>query len=79
MRTELRIDWKAISKELMTEATDLDKTPRRNWGAWVVQSVRHLTSALVVILLVTSSSPTSGSVLTAQCVEPTSDSVSLSL
>ena len=35
-------------------------------GAWVAQSVKHLTSAQVVISRLVSSSPASGSVLTAR-------------
>ena len=49
------------------------------WGAWVAQSVKHPTSAQVTISRYVSSSPTSGSVLTAQSLEPVSDSVSPSL
>ena len=48
-------------------------------GAWVAQSVKRPTSAQVMISWPMSSSPTSGSVLTAQSLEPASDSVSLSL
>ena len=48
-------------------------------GAWVAQSVEHPTSAQVVISWFVGSSPVSGSVLTAQSLEPASDSVSLSL
>ena len=48
-------------------------------GAWVVQSVEHPTSAQVMISGSVSSSPTSGSVLTAQSLEPASDSVFPSL
>ena len=48
-------------------------------GAWVAQSVKHLTSAQVMISQFVSSSPVSGSVLTAQSPEPASDSVSPSL
>ena len=48
-------------------------------GAWVAQSVKRPTSARVMILRSVSSSPVSGSVLTAQSLEPVSDSVSLSL
>ena len=48
-------------------------------GTWVVQSVKHLSSAQVVILLFLSLSPTLGSVLTAQSQELSSDSVSPSL
>ena len=47
-----------------------------NWGAWVAQSVEHPTSAQVMISQSVSSSPASGSVLTAQSLEPASDSMS---
>ena len=47
--------------------------------AWAAQSVRHPTSAQVMILRFMSSSPVLGSVLTAQSLEPASDSVSPSL
>ena len=46
------------------------------WGAWVAQSVERPTSAQVMISQFVSSSPTSGSGLTAQSLEPASDSVS---
>ena len=49
------------------------------WGAWVAQSVKRPTSAQVMISRFVSSSPASGSVLTAQSLEPVSDSVSPSL
>ena len=49
------------------------------WGTLVAQSVKRLTSAQVMILQLMSSSPTSGSVLTAQSLEPALDSVSPSL
>ena len=48
-------------------------------GAWVAQSVRHLTSAQVMISQSVSSSLASGSVLTAQNLEPALDSVFPSL
>ena len=48
-------------------------------GAWVALSVKHPTSAQVMISWFVRSSPTSGSVLTAQSLEPASDSVSPSL
>ena len=48
-------------------------------GAWVAQSVERLTSAQVMISLTVSLSPAPGSVLTAQSLEPVSDSVCLSL
>ena len=44
--------------------------------AWVAQSVKNPTLAQVVISWFVSSSPASGSVLTAQNLEPASDSVS---
>ena len=48
-------------------------------GTWVAQSVNRLTSAQVMILRFLSSSPESGSVLTAWSLEPALDSVSTSL
>ena len=48
-------------------------------GTWVAQSVGRPTSAQVTISRSVSSSPASGSVLTAQSLEPVSDSVSPSL
>ena len=48
-------------------------------GAWVAQSVKHLTLAQVMISQFVGSSPASGSVLTAQSLEPSLDSVSPSL
>ena len=50
-----------------------------NQGTWVAQSVGHLTLAVVMISQSVSSSPASGSVLTAQSLEPASHSVSPSL
>ena len=47
--------------------------------AWVAQSVKHLTLAQVMTPWFVGSNPTSGSVLTAQSLEPASDSASLSL
>ena len=51
----------------------------KGWGVWVSQSVKHLTSAQVMISQLVSSSPVSGSLRTAQSLEPASDSVSPSL
>ena len=48
-------------------------------GTWVAQPVKHPTSAQVSISWFVSSSPVTGSVLTAQSLEPASDSVSSSL
>ena len=50
-----------------------------SWGPWVAQSVEHPTSAQVMISQLVNWSPTSGSVLTAQSLEPALDSVSPSL
>ena len=44
-------------------------------GAWVARSVKCLTSAEVMISWSVSSSPTSGSVLTVQSLDPALDSV----
>ena len=44
-------------------------------GAWVAQSVERPTSAQVMISRLVGSSPASGSVLTAQSLEPALDSV----
>ena len=48
-------------------------------GAWVAQSLKRPTLAQVMISRFVGSSPASGSVLTAQSLEPASDSVSPSL
>ena len=48
-------------------------------GTWVAQSVKHPTSAQVVISWFMGPSPVSGSVLTDWSLEPASDSVSPSL
>ena len=48
-------------------------------GAWVAQSAERLTLAQVMISQFVGSSPASGSLLTAQSLEPASDSVSPSL
>ena len=52
---------------------------KKDRGAWGAQSVERPTLAQVMISRSVSSSPTSGSVLTAQSLEPASDSVSPSL
>ena len=51
----------------------------KHWGTWVAQSVLRPTSAQVMISQFVSSSPASGSVLTARSLEPASGSVSPSL
>ena len=53
---------------------------KRKWrGAWVAQLVERPTSAQVMISHSVSLSPALGSVLSAQSLEPASDSVSPSL
>ena len=52
---------------------------RGSRGAWVAQSVERPASSQVMISRSVSSSPASGSVLTAQSLEPASCSVSPSL
>ena len=51
----------------------------KSQGTWVAQLVKRLTSAQVMISWVMSSSPVLWSVLTAQSLEPASDSLSPSL
>ena len=66
--------------ERVEEATyELFFKKQEGWGAWVAQSVKHLTSAQVMISQLVSSSPVLGSVLAAEGLEPTSDSVSTPL
>ena len=50
-----------------------------NQGAWVAQSIKHLTLAQVMISWFVGLSPVSGCLLTAQSLEPASDSVFSSL
>ena len=50
-----------------------------SWGAWVAQSVKHPTSAQVMISWFMSSKPVLDSVLTAESLEPALHSVSPSL
>ena len=64
---------------LSLSLSKVNKTLKRIRGAWVAQSVKHPTSAQVMISRSVSLSPASGSVLTAQSLEPVSDSVSPSL
>ena len=90
--TEPDTGLKLTSHEIMTWAevsaypTEPPSRPRlcfplkeKLLGAWVAQSVKRPTSAQVTISRFMSSSPVSGSVLTAQSLEPASDSVSPSV
>ena len=70
------------SQSTWTGKTDTHRDTIRNarvGGTWVARSVKQPTSAQVVVSPFVSSSPVSGSVLTAQSLEPASDSVSPSL
>ena len=67
----------AVDHRDVNEESDIRM--QQSWGAWVAQSVGHPTSAQVMILRSVISSPASGSGLTAQSLEPVSDSVSPSL
>ena len=58
------------------KATSVSIKRQMDRGAWVAQSVKCLPLAQVTISPFMSSSPTSGSVLIAQSLEPASDSVS---
>ena len=57
----------------------LDFIKNVGWGAWVAQSVECPTLAQVMVSWSVSLTPVSGSVLTAQSLEPASGSVSPSL
>ena len=82
-----KITWVVISSvppEWYVISATLDEQSRcvincGCWGAWVAQSVKRPTSAQVMISRSVSSSLASGSVLTAQSLEPVLDSVSPSL
>ena len=65
--------------EAMAWDQALCQAPLSLWGTWVDQSIENLISAQIMISQLVSSSPTSGSVLTAWNLEPASDSVCLSL
>ena len=67
-----RLHWAPVKTSLYLQF----KPP---WGTWVAQVVERPTSAQVMISWVVGLSPASGSVLTAQSLEPASDSVSPSL
>ena len=54
-------------------------TIKKDRGAWVAQSAKHQISAQAMISRLVGSSPMSGSALTAQSLEPASDSGSPSL
>ena len=66
-------------QDQMDFKVDFTKHLKKNWGTWMAQSVKLPTLAQVMILPSMSSGPALASVLTAQSLEPVSDSVSPSL
>ena len=77
-------NWEALGRSFWTARAGRRYSPvgRRmgfGWGAWVAQSFGCPTSAQVMISRLVSLSPVSGSVQTAQSLEPALDSMSLSL
>ena len=66
-------------KETASHPVALTRRVEISWDSWVAQSVERPTSAQVMISHFVSSSPMLGSMLTAQRLEPASDSVSPSL
>ena len=68
---------KQVHYNSISESSAVEKGNGR--GAWVAQSVERPTSPRVMISQSVSSSPVLGSMLTAQSLEPASDSVSPSL
>ena len=83
MKTSLRTLTLTVLKPELRSPTPADLpllyVKKPFWGAWVAQSVERPTSAQVMISHSVSSSPASGSGLTAQSLESASDSVSPSL
>ena len=72
-------DWEGVAPILLHTLQNSLIKPCRCGGTWVAQSVERPTSVQIMISWFVSSSPASGSVLTAQSLEPASDSVSPSL
>ena len=63
----------------LSKINNTKKIFKKGGCSWVAQSVERLTSAQVMISWFVSSSPTSGSMLTVQSLEPALDSLSPSL
>ena len=66
-----------VSSKVSTSFEQHKSNP--SWGTWVAQLVKCPTLAQIMISQFVSSSPASGSVLTAYSLQPASDSVSPSL
>ena len=81
MSRERDADFGTMTVKRMNSSkrVNVELEKQTNRGTWVAQSVKHPTSAQVMISWFVSLSPASGSVLTAQSPEPVSDSVSPSL
>ena len=62
-------------KDLKAAPNDSHQENEVLWGTWVAQSVKQQTSAQVMISWFVGSNPVSGSMLTAQSLEPALDSV----
>ena len=71
--------WVSLALPLPHSCSVSVSASQKYRGAWVAQLVKRTTSAQVMISQFVSSSPVLGSVLTAQSLEPASDSVSPSL
>ena len=67
-------DFEEILLQNIGDSISLERV--NSWGAWMAWSVKRPTSAQVMISRSVNSSPTSGSVLTAQNLEPVLDFVS---
>ena len=61
---------KTTSKKVSDVQPSMDLKQRHCWGTWVAQSVKHPTSVQVMISQFMGWSPASGSMLTAQSLEP---------
>ena len=78
MSREIDADFGTMTVKRMNSSkrVNVELEKQTNRGTWVAQSVKHPTSAQVMISWFVSLSPASGSVLTAQSLQPASDSVS---
>ena len=77
--THTKLENNYLDSMVSGQGVSKETSKDNSQGACVAQSVGHSTSAQVMISRFVSSSPVLGSVLTAQSLEPASDSVSPSL